>query len=226
MGIMVFLHPEINVLLAVSIIALQLLRESYTVLPLSTCIDTKSLHSSKALMPMKVTALGMVTEVRPSHSSKAISPIEVTLAGITVFLHPCINVLLAVSIIALQLFRESYFVFPLSTWIDSKLEQLEKEALPIYSTLAGMLMEVRLAISVKALSPMEVTLAGINVFLHPDIKVLLPVSIIALQLLRESYVELPSSTEIDSKELHPWKGFPKILVTLFGIIMELRSSQK
>ena len=44
----------------------------------------------------------------------------VTVLGITVFLQPVINVFVDVSIIALQLFRESYTVFPDSTTIDVK----------------------------------------------------------------------------------------------------------
>ena len=51
--------------------------------------------------------VGMVIEVRLSHSENAKSPILVTLLGIIVDAHPCINVLLLVSMIALQLSRES-----------------------------------------------------------------------------------------------------------------------
>ena len=47
----------------------------------------------------------------------------VTLLGMVVFMQPEINVFEDVSIIALQLLRESYIVFPLSTFTDVKLEQ-------------------------------------------------------------------------------------------------------
>ncbi len=81
-GITVFLHPVINVLSAALIIALQLSRESYTVLPSSTIIDVKPLQTSKALRPIDVTLEGIVNDVKPLHSLKAHSPIDVTLEGI------------------------------------------------------------------------------------------------------------------------------------------------
>ena len=56
---------------------------------------------------MLVTLLGMMMEVRPVQYAKAISPMLVTLLGMTVFLQPTTNVLLLVSIIALQFSRES-----------------------------------------------------------------------------------------------------------------------
>ena len=65
LGMVVFMQPLINVFEDVSIIALQLLRESYIVLPLSTFIDVKLEQPAKAQSPMLVTLLGMVTEVRP-----------------------------------------------------------------------------------------------------------------------------------------------------------------
>ena len=65
------MQPEINVFEDVSIIALQLLRESYIVLPLSTFIDVKLEQPAKAQSPMLVTLLGMVTEVRPGDGGKA-----------------------------------------------------------------------------------------------------------------------------------------------------------
>lgn len=55
---------------------------------------------------MLVTELGIVIAVRPL-PAKASSPIEVTELEIVVFIHPTIRVLLSVSIIALQLLRES-----------------------------------------------------------------------------------------------------------------------
>ena len=68
---MVFLQPLIKVLVAVSIIALQLLRESYFVFPLSTTIEVKPLHQRKAPSPIVVTEHGMVTEVKPEQPMKA-----------------------------------------------------------------------------------------------------------------------------------------------------------
>ena len=66
---------------------------------------------------MLVTEFGMVTLVRPEQPKNAELSMLVTEFGITVFLHPTINVFVFVFIIALQLSRESYFVFPDSTSI-------------------------------------------------------------------------------------------------------------
>ena len=82
--------------------------------------EVKPVQYPKALSPIDVTELPMVTEVKPEQPQKALSPIVVTEPGIMVFLQPLIKVLVAVSIIALQLLRESYFVFPLSTTIEVK----------------------------------------------------------------------------------------------------------
>jgi EamA domain-containing membrane protein RarD len=64
---------------------------------------------------MEVTELGMVTEVSLEQSSKACSPMEVTELGMVVFLQPTIKLFVDVSIIALQLLRESYVPLFLST---------------------------------------------------------------------------------------------------------------
>ena len=52
LGIIVFLQPNISVLLAVSMIALQPPRESYFGLPLSTVMLVKALQASNARKPM------------------------------------------------------------------------------------------------------------------------------------------------------------------------------
>ncbi len=65
LGIIVVLQPAISVLVALSMIALQLLRESYFGLLASTDIILKPLQSSNAVFPILVTELGMVTAVRP-----------------------------------------------------------------------------------------------------------------------------------------------------------------
>ena len=44
-GIIVFLHPTMSVFVDVSIMALQLLHESYTLLPLATFISARPLHN-------------------------------------------------------------------------------------------------------------------------------------------------------------------------------------
>ena len=82
-------------------------------------------------------------EVRPLQDAKAQSPMLVTLLGIVVLLHPAINVLDDVSIIALQLLRESYLVFPFSTTMVVKSQQSTKAKYPMLITLLGIMMEGR-----------------------------------------------------------------------------------
>ena len=72
---------------------------------------------------MEVTLLGIVMDVKPEQPEKALPPMEVTLLGMTVVLQPEIKVFDAVSIIALQLSRESYLLFPLATVMEVKPEQ-------------------------------------------------------------------------------------------------------
>jgi hypothetical protein len=84
-------------------------------------MEVRPVQDSNAELPMLVTLLGMVMEVRPVQQLNAPSPILVTLLGMTVLLHPRINVFVAVSMMALQLFRESYIVFPLSIVMEVRL---------------------------------------------------------------------------------------------------------
>ena len=71
LGIIVFIHPLINVFVVVSIMALQFSRESYTELPLSTFMLVKPLQLLNAYSPIEVTELGMVTPVKPPQASNA-----------------------------------------------------------------------------------------------------------------------------------------------------------
>ena len=64
-GMVVVLQPATRVLLAVSIIALQLSRESYSVLPASTLMLVKSVQLENTFFPMLVTDEGMVMLVKP-----------------------------------------------------------------------------------------------------------------------------------------------------------------
>ena len=63
-GMTVFLHPETKLLSIVFIMALQLLRLSYTLFPLATTIDVKSLQFANALSPMLVTLAGIFIAVK------------------------------------------------------------------------------------------------------------------------------------------------------------------
>ena len=133
---------------------------------------------------MLVTEFGIVKEVRPQ-PEKAPSPIVVTELGIIVFMHPAMSVLVSVSMIALQLLRESYFVLPLSTDIEVNPLQPAKAPLPMFVTVFCIVIDVRPLQPTKAPLPMLVTVFGITVFLQPAMSVLVSVSMIALQLLRE-----------------------------------------
>ena len=65
------------------------------------------LEKAKALPPMVVIVLGMVIEEAALLRQKAPPPILVTVLGNVVFLQPTISVLVALSMIALQLSRLS-----------------------------------------------------------------------------------------------------------------------
>ena len=65
LGIIVVLHPVIRLLEEVAMIALQLLRLSYTVFSLATTIEVSPLQWLNALSLMLVTELGMVMDVSP-----------------------------------------------------------------------------------------------------------------------------------------------------------------
>lgn len=148
-GIMVLLQPAISVLVAFSIIALQLFLESYVLLfestakfvsfeqlektPLSISLTEFGMKTvlipeqpMKAIQPMETTEIGIVTDDNPEQPAKAPLPIAVIELGIIVFLHPAINSLVELSIIALQLCLESYFLFLLSTAKFVNLEQPAK----------------------------------------------------------------------------------------------------
>ena len=96
-----------------------------------------------ALLPMLVTLLGIVTEVRPEQPENALLPMFVTLFGIIVFLQPKTKVLVVVSIMALQLSRESYTAFPEATLIEAKLSQPRNAISPMLVTLFPIVTEVR-----------------------------------------------------------------------------------
>ena len=108
------------------------------------------LQEKNAPIPMLVTELGMVTLVRPLQPRKASLPILVTELGMTVFIHPVIKVFEALSIIALQLSRESYIALLASTTIEVKPLQFMKAPLPMLVTLLPIVTEVRLVHPLKA----------------------------------------------------------------------------
>ena len=98
---------------------------------------------------------------------------------------------------------------------------LAKAARPIFVTLWGMVIPVRLSCPSNAHHPILVTSEGITVFWQPAIKVLLSFSIIALQFPLLSYTVFPSSTVMLVNPLHPENALSCIVVTLEGIVMRV-----
>ena len=72
----------------------------------------------KASSPILVKPSGRVIEVSFEHPRKALYPISKMSSGITVFWHPTISLLDDVSIMALQLFLESYLLLSWLTIMD------------------------------------------------------------------------------------------------------------
>ena len=80
-GINVFLHPANNLLVEVSMIALQCSLESYTGLAVSTAICSRFLQPEKQHDSNLVMVLGMVMDVRLRQFSKQLYPKYVTELG-------------------------------------------------------------------------------------------------------------------------------------------------
>ena len=109
--------------------------------------------------------------------------------------------------------------------MDVREEQYAKQFIPKLVTEDGILMDVREEQSEKQYSPKLVTEDGITVPAHPQIIVLLSVSITALQFSRESYTEFPASTTMDVREEQPPKQPSPKLVTEDGMLMDVREEQ-
>ena len=69
--------------------------------------DVSPEHPLNAQFPMLVTESGMLIDVSPLQPQNALSLMLVTELGMVVFLQPVIKVFVAVSMMALQLLRES-----------------------------------------------------------------------------------------------------------------------
>ena len=102
--------------------------------------------------------------------------------------------------------------------------QQEKALSPMLVTEFGISIEMR-STPKKALFPMLVTEFGITVFLQPIKRLLEFVSIIALQLPLLSYFGFPLSTFIEDRFEVEMKALIPILVTEFGIVIEVRLLQ-
>ena len=164
---------------------------------------------------MLVTLLGIVTEVKPEQSEKAWPPMLSTLLGIVTEVKPE----------QFEKAKSPTLVTLLPIVTDFKPEQLEKALSPMLVTLLGIVTEVKPVQPYKAYLPMLVTLLGITVVLHPIINVFDDVSMIALHPSLLSYVVLPSLTFIFVKPLQPVKADSPMLVTLLGIVTEVKPEQ-
>ena len=131
-------------------------------------MEVRLAQPEKAECPISVTELGIFIVVRPVQLLKASAPIPVTELGIIVEDMPEYRVLDAVSIIALQLFLESYMGLSSLTLIEVKAEQPPKTPLPISVTDAGISMEVRLVQPSKALIPIFATELGMFIVVRPE----------------------------------------------------------
>ena len=145
----------------------------------------------------------------------------VTLSGITVVMQPAINLFEAVSIMALQLLRLSYFLLPFDTMIEVKLLQYAKAPLSpkksssMLVTLLGIVIEVRPLQPSKAQDPMLVTLSGIVIEVRPmqSSNALFPMLVRLLEIV------------IEVRPRQPQKASSPMLVTLLGIVIEVRPLQ-
>ena len=157
----------------------------------------------------------MVIEVKPEQPENARLPMDVTLLGMIVFLHPAIKVLLLVSMMALQLLRESYFVLPFSTTIEVKPEQPKNALLPIDVTLLEIVIEVKPEQSRNAPLPMDVTLLGMVIEVKPEqlTNAELPIDVTLLGIV------------IEVKPEHPANAALPMDVKLLGIVIEVTEQQ-
>ena len=87
--------------------------------------------------------------------------------------------------------------------MEVRLEHPEKAYSSTLITLLGIIIDVMLVQLEKALFPIVDTVLGMVVFLQPTNNVLVFVKIIALQVLRESYMGFPSSISIILKFSQP-----------------------
>ena len=102
--------------------------------------------------------------------------------------------------------------------IEVKAVQLVNADSPIVVTEFGIVILVS-AQPRNANSPMLVTLLGITEFLHPETKVLVSVSMMALQLSRLSYTGLPCSMFMLVRFGHASKAVFLMYVTEEGMVM-------
>ena len=151
LGIKEPLHPIINVLEDVSIMALHLSRESYLGFPSSTINEFRPLQPAKAELPMEVTLLGIVIELRLVQPWKELAPKFFTLLPMIT------DAKLVQSIKALSSIEVT--LFGITT--EVRVLQLRKAPFPIEVTLLGMIVFLQPSISVlDDLSMMTLQFSG------------------------------------------------------------------
>ena len=126
-------------------------------------IEVKPIQPEKASFPILVTELGISIDVSSEQPLKAEPPILSTDLGMTVFLHPDINSLLSVLMIALQLVLESNTGLPDSTTMEVSPEHLTKGFPSILVTELGISIEVKPEQSAKAAPSRLITECGISI---------------------------------------------------------------
>ena len=140
-------------------------------------------------------------------------PMVVTVSGITVIsILPKINLLVDVSIIALQLSRESYAGLPDATDMDCILHPTTIYE-PMLVTDVGMLIDVNPDLE-NALFPMLETLSGMVIDVNPDLEN-------ALFPMLETPV--PKFTVV--RFLQFWKAPYPMTEALFGMAIEVKPTQ-
>ena len=156
-----------------------------------------------------------VMEERLLHPAKAIPPIVVTLAG-SVMDPKLVQFINASSLIAVK---------PLPRSIVERFEDPRNAPLSMDKTLFGIEIDVRVLMNANASSPIVVTPSGIIVVEHPWTSRFVAVRIIALQLLRESYIGLLSFTIIEDNEEQLINAAYPMDATLSEIKTEVRFAQ-
>lgn len=109
----------------------------------------------------------MVIEVILLHPEKALNSILIISFGMTVFLQPAINLLLLVSIIALQLLRESKHLFSAFTFMVDSSAQLANTPAPRLVKPEPIVTEDKRLHPLNAPSQIIVKLLGIDIVVIP-----------------------------------------------------------
>ncbi len=176
-----------------------------TLLPIVS--EVKFLQEEKAPLPMLITLFGIVTEVNPLQPEKAE-------AGIFLTSLPIFKIVIDVLFAKLLLPMLKQFI-ALKSRVAKEL-QPAKALSPMFSTLSGRIS------SVKPLQP-EKAEAGIFVTSLPIFKIV--IALLLEKLLLPMLVQFIALKLRVANALQPEKAEFPILVTLFGIVIEVKPLQ-